>query len=236
MDVHPNATTDRLDAHGVDAGDAPAPHRLTTDRLALHRVHPDEVAFDRLHALFADVTDADEVFALCGWDEHDDEAATRTYLDDRAARWERGGYFEYVLESTADGERTVGTACVEVGDDDASEFGLWLRKPDWGRGFSGEAADALVHAAFECLDAPFVVAGCLPANDRSRRAIESFVRRYGGAYYGSPPTVSSSAADGAAENAVVPRHEWAITRDQYETGVGGLSTLVPGVEYDALDL
>jgi RimJ/RimL family protein N-acetyltransferase len=125
---------------------------------------------------------------------------------------------------------------------DADEvFALWLRKPHWGRGFSGEVTDALVHAAFECLDAPFVVAGCLTANDRSRRAIEAFVRRYAGAYFGSPPIVSSGAADSVSdaadgdENAVVPHHEWAITREQYDSGDIGLSTLVPGVAYDALD-
>lgn len=225
MDLHPNATTDSLDVAGVEAGPSRPPHRMTTDELVLERVHPDGIAFDRLHALFGGVEDADGVFELCGWDAHGDATETREFLDERAERWERGEYYEYVLD--ADGEY-VGTACLEVADDDSCEFGCWLDRPYWGRGFAGEATDALVHAAFACLDAPYVVAGCLPANGRSRRAIEKFVHRYGGAYYGSPPVVSSSADE------VVPHHEWAITREQFDSGEAGLSTLVPGVEYEDL--
>lgn len=86
------------------------------------------------------------------------------------------------------------------------------------------------HVAFDCLDAPYVLAGCLATNDPSRRAIETFVSRFGGAYVGSPPTVPSAAgADGSPP--VVPHHEWVVTRDQFRSGEDGLSTLVPGVEY-----
>lgn len=217
MDVHPNAVTDRLSVGGVEPGDVGAPHRIETDRLGLHRAHPDNVDVDRLHALFADA-DAD-VFALCGWDGHADESETEAYLDRRTAEWNAGRRFEYVVE--ADGE------------DGHCEFGLWLRRDHWNRGFAGEQADATVHASFEHLDAPYVVVGCLPGNDRSRRAIEGFIERYGGAYYGSPPTTSRQrrASDGPG---VVPHHEWVVTREQYERRASGLSPFLPGVEYDAL--
>lgn len=231
-DPHPRATTETLRADGAGVGDTPAPHGMATDRLALRRVHPDEVDPERLHALYGDVADAGEVFALCGWDEHGDEAETRAYLDRRGERWERGDFYEYVLEATGDGE-FVGAACLEVVDDGACEFGLWLRKPYWGRGLAGEGTDALVHAAFRHLDAPFVVAGCLPDNDRSRRAIEKFVGRYGGAYYGSAPTVPSSSDPGRRE--VVAHHEWVVTRDQFDAGQTGISCFVPGVEYGDVD-
>lgn len=252
MERHPNAATDSFVADGVgeagETGDHSPPHRLTTDMLVLRRAHPDEVSFDRLHALFADAVDPEEVFALCGWDEHADEAETRAYLDQKVEEWERGESYEYILESradggptteegaepTADGEYVGGAALAVDADDGSGEFGFWLRKPYWGRGLAGEGVDALVHAAFEFLGAPYVVAGCLAPNDRSRRAIEKFVRRYGGAYYGSPPTVPSRyRTDGDAP--VVVHHEWVITREQYETGDAGLSTLVPGVAYDDLD-
>ena len=234
MDRHPNASTDALDATGAAVGETPAPRRMTTDRLVLRRVHPEAVDFDRFHALFADVTDADEVFERCNWETHGDEAETRAYLDRRGDQWERAAFYEYVLEAPDVGEY-VGTACVAPGDDGDAEFGFWLRKPRWGRGLCGEGTDALVHAAFECLDAPYVVAGCLPANDRSRRAIEKFVRRYGGAYAGSVPTVPSRYED-SDETPVVPHHEWTITREQYATGDRGISTLVPGVEYEEVEL
>lgn len=229
MDVHPNAVTARLSVGGVEPGDVGPPHRIETERLRLLRAHPEAVDVDRLHALFAD-TDAD-VFALCGWSGHNDESDTESYLDRRTAEWAAGRRFEYVLQ--ADGEY-VGTACVERdGEDGHCEYGLWLRRDHWGRGFAGEQADATIHAAFEHLDAPFVVVGCLPKNDRSRRAIEGFVARYGGAYYGSPPTTSRERRE-SEDPDVVPHHEWTITREQYERGERGLSTFLPGVEYDAL--
>ncbi|PSQ48814.1 hypothetical protein BRD15_04630 [Halobacteriales archaeon SW_6_65_15] len=133
----------------------------------------------------------------------------------------------------ADGEY-VGTAVIDRSANDGSvEFGFWLRKPHWGRGFCGEGGDALVHVAFEHLDAPDVVAGCLPPNDRSRNAIEKFVRRYGGAYFGLAPTVSTRNLD--AETATLPHHEWVITREQFDAGESGISSWIPGVEYDDVE-
>ncbi|WP_435174729.1 GNAT family N-acetyltransferase [Halorussus sp. AFM4] len=233
MDRHPNAATDVLDATGAAAGGTPAPRRMTTDRLVLRRVHPDSVEFERFHALFADAVDAEEVFELCNWEPHGDEAETRAYLDRRGDQWERAECYEYVLEARDAGEY-VGTACAVPGDDGDAEFGFWLRKSYWGRGLCGEGTDALVHAAFERLDAPYVLAGCLPENDRSRRAIEKFVGRYGGAYVGAVPTVPSR-YENAASAPVVPHHEWTITREQYDAGERGVSTLIPGVEYGEVE-
>lgn len=234
MELHPNAVTDSLAVAGVAAGAARIPRRITTGRLVLQRVHPDDVAAERLHALFATNDDPDDVFDLCGWDEHADVAETRAYLERMGTLWERGERYEYVLEANADGEY-VGTTCLEVSPDDgACEFALWLRKPRWGRGFCAEGTDALVHVAFEHLEAPFAVAGCRPANGRSRRAIEKFVARYDGAYYGTPPVVSSGGPEGERER-TVPHHEWTITRDQYASGERGLSCTVPGVAYEELE-
>lgn len=232
MDRHHGARTDLLRAEGAQSGPVATPRRIETDRLVLERVHRETLDFDRLHALFSDLVDPEAVFERCGWDHHEDPAATRSYLADRTERWERGEFFEYALEWAANGE-LVGTGCIErSGDDGAVEFGFWLRKPYWGRGIGGEGTDALVHVAFECLDVPFVVAGCLAPNEKSRRAIEKFVGRYGGAYVGSPPTVSSSSS---GEPDVLAHHEWTITRSAFERGESGLSTTMPGVEYGDLE-
>jgi RimJ/RimL family protein N-acetyltransferase len=231
MDVHPNATIETLDAAGAAGGETALPTRVRTDGLDLRRAHPDHVEFDRFHRLFADPTDAEEVFELCAWNRHADEAETRSYLDRQMDAWDRGGSHEYVME--ADGEY-VGTAVIDRSADDGSiEYGFWLRKPYWGRGLCGEGVDALVHVSFEYLDAPYVVAGCLPPNGRSRAAIQKFVRRYGGAYFGSPPTVSTRDLD--AEETVVAHHEWVITREQFDSGESDISSWVPGVEYDDVE-
>lgn len=231
MNLHPNAAVDALESTGGEAGDAPAPHRMRTDRLRLYRPHA--VQFDRLHALFSDLDDPEEVFDLCGWDRHDEEADTRAYREDRRESWDRGVRYEYVLAAE---DEFVGTACLDVREDGSGEFGCWLRKPHWGRGFSAEATDALVHVAFRQLDAPFVAVGCLAENDRSRQAIESFARRYGGAYYGSVPTVrDADDAHARDPDSLTSHHEWVLTRGGFDAGESGLSTLVPGVGYEDLE-
>lgn len=233
MERHQNATTETLRVDGLAAVDGPAPPFVETDRLRLERAAPGHVDVDRLHELFGDLADPGEVFAQCGWTRHHDAGETRTYLDRRVDDWERGERYEYVL---AVDDEYAGATCIEVDDDGACELGYWARKPFWGRGLAGEAAEALVHVAIQCLESPFVVVGCLASNDASRRTIERFVRRFGGAYVGSPPTVSSGGADdrdaGGGEPAVVPHHEWVVTRTRFESGERGISTLLPGVAYD----
>ncbi|ESP87778.1 GNAT family N-acetyltransferase [Candidatus Halobonum tyrrellensis] len=59
-------------------------------------------------------------------------------------------------------------------------LGVWLRKPFWGRGYSGERALALASLAFDRLDLELLSVGALPDNDRSLRAIEKYVDRLGG--------------------------------------------------------
>jgi ribosomal-protein-alanine N-acetyltransferase len=231
MDIHPNAVTSTLET--VPAADTEPPHRIDTDGLVLHRAHPSDVEFDRLHTLFSELTDPEEVFALCGWDGHESESATRAYLDEKVSEWKQGEKYEYVLEAP-DG-KYIGTACLIVDESDSScELAFWLRKPYWGQGLCGRGVDALVHVAFESLSAPYVDAGCLPENSRSRRAIEKFVRRYNGAHYGTAPTVPSR-SDGSEDDEMGLHHEWVITQTQYASEKRGISTFVPGVEYTDID-
>jgi len=61
---------------------------------------------------------------------------------------------------------------------------IWLRKPYWGRGLSGERADALLEIAFERLDVGVVAIPVHAENDRSYAAVERYVDRYGGRYEG----------------------------------------------------
>lgn len=231
MNAHPNAVTSTLET--TPSPEAEPPRRIETDSLVLHRAHPTEVEFDRLHRLFADLADPEEVFEMCGWDGHENESATRAYLDEKVSAWKQGEKYEYVLEAPS-GEY-IGTTCLIVDESDSScELAFWLRKPHWGQGLCGEGVDGLVHAAFESLSAPYVEAGCLPENGRSRRAIEKFVRRYNGAYYGSAPTVPSRSED-AEDHETGRHHEWAITQTQYASGERGVSTFVPGIEYTDID-
>lgn len=63
-------------------------------------------------------------------------------------------------------------------------LGIILDKRFWGRGYSGERADAVLSVAFDRLDLELVVAAHVDGNETSRRAIETYVERYDGQYEG----------------------------------------------------
>lgn len=65
-----------------------------------------------------------------------------------------------------------------------AEFGVWLRKPYWGRGYAAEAGGALLALAFERLDLEVVWIEHEVGNRASRAMIEKLVDRYGGRHEG----------------------------------------------------
>ena len=56
--------------------------------------------------------------------------------------------------------------------DDECELGYWLGKPFWGNGYVPEAAEALLHRAFEQLGMTTVWCGYYDGNEKSRRVQE----------------------------------------------------------------
>jgi RimJ/RimL family protein N-acetyltransferase len=89
-------------------------------------------------------------------------------------------------------------------------FGIWLRKPFWGRGYSGERADAFVELAFDRLDVELVAITVDDDNDRSIRAIERYVDRWGGQHDGHFRNIT------AADDAPRGSHRYTIARADYD--------------------
>ncbi|WP_342712820.1 GNAT family N-acetyltransferase [Halogeometricum limi] len=69
-------------------------------------------------------------------------------------------------------------------DRDVAKPGIWLRKPYWGRGYSGERARALLTLASDRLDIDAVLVSVAAENDSSRRAVEKYVDAAGGRFDG----------------------------------------------------
>ncbi|ELZ96780.1 acetyltransferase, ribosomal protein N-acetylase [Haloferax mucosum ATCC BAA-1512] len=95
-------------------------------------------------------------------------------------------------------------------------FGMWLRKKFWGRGYSGERAAALFAAVFDVFDLEVASVQVEPENDKSIRAIEKYIDRFGGQH------------DGLFRNAIcnangTPRdvHTYSVTREQWLDATGG---------------
>ncbi|WP_439027217.1 GNAT family N-acetyltransferase [Haloarchaeobius sp. DT45] len=139
---------------------------------------------------------------------------TLDYLSESEEKWteaDRANWAMFPREGEEGAGEFAGVASlIPLWDRRTARLGIWLREPFWGRGYSGERADALVDLAFDHLDLELVAAAHTDENDASKRAIEKYVERWGGQY------------DGILRNWVVlddePRdlHRYTITRDQYD--------------------
>lgn len=204
------------------------PERLETDRLVLRRL--DACSVETIHTLFNRVQDEDAVFGFCSWSRHETLEETKTYYTNRATGWENDERYEYIIEKQTTGE-CIGTTYVDIEQvTDAGVFGLWLDKPHWGNGFSGERADRMLALSFETLGLTHVRVGCLAPNARSRRAIEKYVDRHGGVYYGTLPVAARSYS--TYPDPTRPHHEYAIRLEDYETDETGITSMVPTTSYE----
>jgi 8-oxo-dGTP diphosphatase len=103
-------------------------------------------------------------------------AIPHPYPKDGAAEWigGRDSASEMVL-AIVDREKgeLIGCIGLEPGDDaDSGEFGYWIGKPFWSRGYGTEALRAYVAYAFRELGLERVTAGAMPANKGSIRVQE----------------------------------------------------------------
>ncbi|WP_435333553.1 GNAT family N-acetyltransferase [Haloarchaeobius sp. TZWWS8] len=204
------------------------PASFETERLRYERLDTDAVDVFDLYEVMGDA-DFELVARHISKKRHHTPKDTWDYLRESEEKWEeaeRANWAMFPKAGEPDGEGDDGLG----GDDDdfaAGEFagvasliplwdqrtarlGIWLRKPFWGRGYSGERADALVELAFDRLDLELVAAAHTTENEGSKRAIEKYVETWGGQY------------DGVLRNWITldgePRdlHRYTITREQYE--------------------
>nr|WP_259371248.1 GNAT family protein [Natranaeroarchaeum aerophilus] len=87
-----------------------------------------------------------------------------------------------------------------------------MRKPFWGRGYSGERAAAMIELAFDRLGLDLVAVPVQDGNERSRAAVERYVDELGGQY------------DGVVRNAtrrpdgeIIDHHRYTVTAEQYDS-------------------
>ena len=157
----------------------PFPETVETDRLRLECLSHENVDTLELYDAFADGVAADEVFEHIPQEPYETPKEARDRIERAEERWREGTAAEYVVRAEA-GE-IAGTAHLHCDwERRTARLGFVLRKPFWGRGYSGERAAAFFELAFDRLDLDGVVTGCNAGNEKSRRAIEKYVERAGG--------------------------------------------------------
>ena len=148
---------------------------LTTARLRLEPL--DDHHFDGLQAM----NRQPEVMRFISGEPETPEV-TRKMIAVVKTRWAEYGFSWWAFIEKDSGQ-LVGAGCIQyLGRNSANphEIGWRLAPQYWGRGLASEAAQAMAAFAFEALDAPLLVAVCLPENTASARVMENLGLRYRG--------------------------------------------------------
>lgn len=198
------------------------PREMQSDRLRYRYVHPEADHVDVREWYDYHREDAPGIEAATRyltWDPHATPKETREFVERCGERFDDGEGVTYALYPRAD-ERNeppddagefAGTAGLGIEwDRRVGKLGIWLREPFWGRGYSGERAARLMKLAFDGLDLEVVAVEHAVENEKSRRAVERYVERFGGRREG---TVRNGVAseDGDVWDTVrysVSRAEW----------------------------
>lgn len=137
------------------------------------------------------------------------ETKTNVTSDDTVARIGRGADW-------------VGTCSLDVEwDRRCGEYGVWLQRSDWGRGYGVAAGGALLTVAFERLDLELVEIQHEVGNDNSRAMIEKLVDRFGGRYDALLRNLKAG-PDGPRD-----LHRFSVGRDEYNEATGANRTVDP---------
>lgn len=189
------------------------PERIDTERLHLERIsHSTADVFD-LHDLYSDGDEAEEMFKYWDSSPHKTVKETDDYIDEAERLWDEREGAKYVIR-LKEGEDGAGVIAGTTGlypdwEKRSANLGILLDKRFWGRGYSGERADALLAVAFDRLALELVVAAHIDGNEKSRRAINKYVERHGGQYDGLLRKwlpLSDTVAD---------VHRYTISREEY---------------------
>ena len=189
------------------------PERVETDRLRLERISHDSVDVFELHELYADGDDAEEMFEYWDSSPHETLKETSDYIDEAERLWEEREGAKYVIRprEEEDGAGVVAgtTGLYPKWEKRSANLGILLDRRFWGRGYAGERADAVLSVAFDRLELDLVVAAHVDGNEKSRRAIEKYVERYGGRYEGLLRNWLP------LDDTVADVHRYTISREEY---------------------
>jgi ribosomal-protein-alanine N-acetyltransferase len=190
------------------------PERLETERLRLERFSHDTVdVLDYYEYTASDSEAARAATEYLPWGPHENPKAASDYVDSMEEQWDERTRAEYVIRPKQ-GEDGAGEFAGSAGlicrwEQDLALPAIWLRRRFWGRGYSGERADALLELAFERLDFSVVAIPLHGDNERSYRAVEKYVERHGGRYEGCLRN-HAGRYDEPADH-----HRFSISREEY---------------------
>ncbi|PSQ51045.1 GNAT family N-acetyltransferase [Halobacteriales archaeon SW_6_65_15] len=184
------------------------PDRIETERLVLEPFTTENVDLLAYYRhVSRDNPNIEEITEHLSWDPHETPKESLEFLKSQE-------------EARAEGEDGAGEFAGMAGlhpdwDRRTATLGTWLRKPFWGRGYSGERAAALMEVAFERLGLEVVTVTHEVGNEKSRRAIRKYVGAHGGQHEG----LLRNGAPGS--DGPVDLHRYTVTREQWSEATKG---------------
>ena len=194
------------------------PAEFESDRLRFVRLTRETLDPAELYETFGRNADVEKVY------EYVDRSPYRTVkeaadaIDRSVERFDTGTAAQYAIRPRH-GEDGAGQLAGITGiypkwDRRIATLGIVLDEPFWGRGYAGERAATFLELAFEDLDLEIVAVKYIDGNTKSKRAIESYVERFGGQYEGLVRN------DLHAEGSIYDCHRYSISRAAYDAAPG----------------
>lgn len=204
------------------AGEQLFPETIETDRLRLERVEPGSPPTLEMYDHWREgAPDIEETTKYVTWEPYSHPKDVAETLGRAVERVEDAEGAMYIVRVREEGDEFAGTTGLSVDwNHQRGGLGIWLRKPFWGRGYSGERADALLELAFARLDLESVSVAHLLENENSERAITKYVERHGGRCEG---TFRNFVTDD--DGAVHDVRNYSITQEEW-TKADGAATAV----------
>ncbi len=195
------------------------PREMESERLRYERLHPDDVdPYELYEHAKVGAPAIDEITRWVTWDPYETPKEAADWIEARGEAFEANEGATYVLRPR-EGDRAgefAGLAGVGVEwDTRVAGFGTWLRKPFWGRGYSGERAARLLELVFERLDLDLVRVEHDPENEQSEAAIRKYVERFGGRREGR--IRNDLVMNGEPRDSVT----YSISKTEYEAAIDG---------------
>jgi len=146
---------------------------LESDRLKLRALRPDDAA-----GIAALVNDWEVVRYTTSIPYPYDLEMARSFVASQAERWSAWQpgrplteEIAFAIERTGD-HALLGCIGLQPGETHGLEFGYWIGKTFWNRGYATEAVGRLTRFAFEVLNVDEIWAAAVPINDPSHRVLE----------------------------------------------------------------
>lgn len=191
------------------------PETLESDRLRFERLSNETVDVFELYEVLGPNPAAEEIFEYLDSSPHQTVKETFEKVQRAEEHFDSGEWVQYAIRPKST-ETHPGALAGIAGlypkwERRVATLGIILDRPFWGNGYSGERAEVFLELAFDHLDLELVAVKYIDGNERSRRAIEKYVDRFGGQYEG---LVRNSLA---VEGEVYDCHRYSISSEEYES-------------------